>query len=89
MLAISDNPGVPKPQASGAASVRRDLTSLQSWGGSGFKMLLRAGGVFKPLWGMPHMSFSADYLLRRIDGVLDLCWLRAEPVPLYSHSGCP
>ena len=31
----------------------------------------------------------ADYLLRRIDAVLDLSWLRAELAPYYSHTGCP
>jgi transposase len=30
-----------------------------------------------------------DHLLRRIDGVLDLSWLRAELAPYYSHTGCP
>lgn len=29
------------------------------------------------------------HLLRRIDAVLDLSWLRAELAPLYSHTGCP
>jgi transposase len=28
-------------------------------------------------------------LLRRIDAVLDLSWLRADLAPLYSHTGCP
>ena len=31
----------------------------------------------------------ADHLLRRIDAVLDLSWLRAEMAPHYSHLGCP
>lgn len=31
----------------------------------------------------------ADHLLRRIDAVLDLSWLRAELAPHYSHTGCP
>ncbi len=31
----------------------------------------------------------ADHLLRRIDAVLDLSWLRAELAPYYSHTGCP
>jgi len=31
----------------------------------------------------------ADHLLRRIDAVLDLSWLRAELSPYYSHTGCP
>ncbi len=30
-----------------------------------------------------------DHLLRRIDGVLDLSWLRAELRPFYSHTGRP
>jgi transposase len=34
-----------------------------------------------------------DHLLRRIEGVLDLSWLRAETRPFYSHTGrlsvCP
>jgi transposase len=30
-----------------------------------------------------------DYLLRRIDAVLDLSWLRDELAPYYSHTGCP
>jgi transposase len=30
-----------------------------------------------------------DYLLRKIDAVLDLSWLRAELKPYYSHLGCP
>ena len=31
----------------------------------------------------------ANHLLRRIDGVLDLSWLRTELAPFYSHTGCP
>ncbi len=31
----------------------------------------------------------ADHLLRRIDGVLDLSWLRTARAPYYSHTGCP
>jgi transposase len=31
----------------------------------------------------------ADHLLRRIDSVLDLSWLRRELSPFYSHTGCP
>jgi transposase len=31
----------------------------------------------------------ADHLLRRIDGVLDLSWLRTELSPFYSHTGRP
>ena len=31
----------------------------------------------------------ADHLLRRIDTVLDLSWLRGEMRPHYSHLGCP
>ncbi len=31
----------------------------------------------------------ADHLLRRIDAVLDLSWLRDELAPFYSHTGCP
>ena len=31
----------------------------------------------------------ANHLLRRIDVVLDLSWLRAELSPFYSHTGCP
>ena len=31
----------------------------------------------------------ADHLLRRIDAVLDLRWLRVELAPYYSHTGCP
>jgi len=30
-----------------------------------------------------------NHLLRRIDGVLNLSWLRAELSPFYSHTGCP
>ena len=30
-----------------------------------------------------------DHLLRRIDAVLDLSWLRAALAPYYSHTGCP
>ena len=30
-----------------------------------------------------------NHLLRRIDAVLDLSWLRAELSPFYSHPGCP
>ena len=33
---------------------------------------------------IPH-----DHLLRRIDAVLDLSWLRADLAPFYSHTGCP
>ena len=31
----------------------------------------------------------ADHLLRQIDAVLDLSWLRAVLAPFYSHTGCP
>ena len=31
----------------------------------------------------------ADHLVRRIDRVLDLSWLRAELRPYYSHTGRP
>jgi transposase len=31
----------------------------------------------------------ANHLLRRIDAVLDLTWLRSELSPFYSHTGCP
>lgn len=31
----------------------------------------------------------ADHLLRRIDAVLDLSWLRGEMMAHYSHLGCP
>ena len=30
-----------------------------------------------------------NHLLRRIDAVLDLSWLRADLAPFYSHTGCP
>ena len=30
-----------------------------------------------------------DHLLRRLDAVLDLSWLRSELSPFYSHTGCP
>ena len=30
-----------------------------------------------------------NHLLRRIDAVLDLNWLRGELAPHYSHTGCP
>ena len=30
-----------------------------------------------------------DHLLRRIDAVLGLSWLRNEMKPHYSHLGCP
>ena len=30
-----------------------------------------------------------DHLLRKIDRVLDLSWLRGELKPYYSHTGCP
>jgi transposase len=30
-----------------------------------------------------------DHLVRRLDAVLDLSWLRAELAPYYSHTGCP
>ncbi len=30
-----------------------------------------------------------DHLLRRIDAVLDLSWLRGALAPYYSHTGCP
>ena len=30
-----------------------------------------------------------DHLLRKIDAVLDLSWLRGEMAPHYSHLGCP
>ena len=33
---------------------------------------------------VPH-----DHLLRRLDAVLDLSWLRAELLPFYSHTGRP
>jgi transposase len=31
----------------------------------------------------------ADHLVRRLDAVLDLSWLRVELAPYYSHTGCP
>jgi len=31
----------------------------------------------------------SDHLLRKIDAVLDLSWLRRELAPHYSHTGCP
>ena len=31
----------------------------------------------------------SDHLLRKIDAVLDLSWLRSELAPHYSHLGCP
>ena len=31
----------------------------------------------------------SDHLLRKIDEVLDLSWLRGEMAPHYSHLGCP
>ncbi len=31
----------------------------------------------------------SDHLVRRIDGVLDLSWLRGELAPFYSHTGRP
>ena len=31
----------------------------------------------------------ADHLLRKVDAVLDLGWLRGELAPYYSHTGCP
>jgi transposase len=31
----------------------------------------------------------SDHLLRRVDAVLDLSWLRAELAPYYSHTGSP
>lgn len=31
----------------------------------------------------------SNHLLRRIDAVLDLSWLRGELAPFYSHTGCP
>ncbi len=30
-----------------------------------------------------------DHLVRRLDAVLDLSWLRIELAPYYSHTGCP
>ena len=32
---------------------------------------------------------ARDHLLRRLDAVLDLNWLRAELSPFYSHTGRP
>ena len=32
---------------------------------------------------------SSHHLLRRIDAVLDLSWLRVDLAPFYSHTGCP
>jgi len=34
-------------------------------------------------------SVPSDHMLRRIDAVLDLSWLRSELAPYYSHTGCP
>ncbi len=31
----------------------------------------------------------ADHLVRKVDAVLDLSWLRAELAPYYSHTGRP
>jgi hypothetical protein len=31
----------------------------------------------------------ADHLVRQIDGVLDLAWVRQELAPYYSHTGRP
>ncbi len=31
----------------------------------------------------------SDHLVRRLDAVLDLSWLRGELAPYYSHTGCP
>ncbi len=31
----------------------------------------------------------SDHLVRRIDGVLDLSWLRGELAPFYSHTDRP
>ena len=31
----------------------------------------------------------SDHLLRNIDAVLELSWLRSELAPYYSHTGCP
>ncbi len=31
----------------------------------------------------------ADHLVRRLDAVLDLSWLRDDLAPYYSHTGCP
>jgi transposase len=49
------------------------------------------------LVGQEHLFYAicledkvpADHLVRRIDAVLDLSWLRAELAPYYSHTGCP
>jgi len=30
-----------------------------------------------------------DHLLRKLDAVLDLSWLRGELASFYSHTGCP
>jgi transposase len=30
-----------------------------------------------------------DHLVRKVDAVLDLSWLRAELAPYYSHTGRP
>ncbi len=30
-----------------------------------------------------------DHLVRRLDAVLELSWLRAKLAPYYSHTGCP
>ena len=32
---------------------------------------------------------APDHLVRRLDAVLELSWLRAELAPYYSHTGCP
>ena len=37
----------------------------------------------------PEDIVPADHLLRRIDAVLDLTWLRGEMRSHYSHLGCP
>jgi len=31
----------------------------------------------------------ADHLVRKLDAVLDLGWLRSVLAPCYSHTGCP
>ncbi len=31
----------------------------------------------------------ADHLVRKLDAVLDLSWVRAELAPYYSHTGRP
>ncbi len=31
----------------------------------------------------------ADHLVRKVDAILDLSWVRAELVPYYSHTGRP